>query len=575
MKKTNITSTKQSESATDVRRLMREIQTAVAIRHDRLIESLDDLRRIIAELISRETFDTLSQPQHEANMLFQTLRDTWEEQKARGRDDRLEQFARLPESQPAPWWKPRKWVEAICRQVIARQEPFNFEVIRRLEWLESIPFFEKHFSVTARLIGTLNGVLHRIHQTDLALETVHNSLLERVTMLLEELDSLGRPPVETNILLSGLQSAQSLARAGQLPAGAIRAAGYEMSESLQAAVAALHETAQMREWLAEAAGDLMNQAGAINARVVEMEKRQKNADDRTEIIALRLETAEARFSKAAENLVAQVQATLNNGRMPAAESLLTDKSQPAEKLPENVPVPPFNFLAFEGLTRGTEAAIASEQVKYVPWFSGSSNVLDAGCGRGEFLELLRQDGIDAYGVDYDPQMAEYCAKKGLRVVPGFLYEHIAALPDGSLGGLFLGQVVEHLSPESFAALPALAWRKLKPGSAIVIETINPTCLTTFSGAFYADPTHMKPVHPKALQYYLQSAGFVGLNVIFSAAVDAEHRLAELREPGPIDPAIKEIVLQVNANFARLNSLLYSYANYAIAARKPAKPSQDA
>jgi SAM-dependent methyltransferase len=260
--------------------------------------------------------------------------------------------------------------------------------------------------------------------------------------------------------------------------------------------------------------------------------------------------------------------------VPLAETVA---SAPAERripvagagLPADVAVPEFDFLAFEALTRGAEESVSAGQRQYLPWFEGARDVLDAGCGRGEFLELLRGAGITARGIDSDPRMVERCGAKGLRVEQATLFEHLTSLPDGSLGGIFLGQVVEHLTPPELAALAPLAFCKLKPGAAFIAETINPMCLTTFSGAFYADPTHVRPVHPKALEHFLRSAGFGAPEIILSAPVPETDRLAPLRETAPLEPHVKALVLQANANIQRLNALLYSFGNYALAARKPA------
>jgi O-antigen chain-terminating methyltransferase len=249
----------------------------------------------------------------------------------------------------------------------------------------------------------------------------------------------------------------------------------------------------------------------------------------------------------------------------------TERSVPVAGagLPAGVSAPEFDFLAFEALTRGDEQSVSTGQRQYLPWFDGAGDVLDAGCGRGEFLELLSGAGVGARGIDSDPRMVAHCRAKGLAVERATLFEHLASLPDESLGGIFLGQVVEHLRPDELAALAPLAFRKLRPGAAFVAETINPMCLTTFSGAFYADPTHERPVHPKALEHYLRAAGFAAPEIILSAPVPETDRLAPLREAAPLEPHVKDLVIQANANIQRLNALIYSFGNYALAARKPA------
>jgi SAM-dependent methyltransferase len=230
----------------------------------------------------------------------------------------------------------------------------------------------------------------------------------------------------------------------------------------------------------------------------------------------------------------------------------------------------FNFHDWEEHTRGSEQTIRDKQALYLPHFADCSQViLDAGCGRGEFLELLRNAGRDAYGIDLDDAMVAHCQSKGLFAEKADLLAHLAQLPDGHLGGLFAGQVVEHLPVEALAAFSRLAFQKLAPGGVILLETINPECLTVFSGAFYADPTHTKPVHPKALEFFLQQAGFGPVQIIPMSPFRDEDQLKLLREIAPLEPAVKSVVIDANRNFARLNELLYKPADYAAVARKPA------
>lgn len=229
----------------------------------------------------------------------------------------------------------------------------------------------------------------------------------------------------------------------------------------------------------------------------------------------------------------------------------------------------FNFLKWEKFTRGSEEGIAAQQLDYAENFRGvTCPVLDAGCGRGEFLEILRAANINAYGIDSDAYMVQHCTAKGLRVELGELFPHISALPDNSLGGLFLGHVVEHLPTEALLALIPLAYRKIAGGGTLIMETPNPMCLTTFSGAFYSDPTHIKPLHPKALEFLCNAAGFINANCLLSAPVSDENKLKPIAESEPIPPVMKELLLQINANIAHLNEVIFSFGNYAMIATKP-------
>jgi len=114
----------------------------------------------------------------------------------------------------------------------------------------------------------------------------------------------------------------------------------------------------------------------------------------------------------------------------------------------------------------------------------------------EFLELLREEGIPASGVDLDAEMAACARAKGLDAVTGDLFAHLEALPDASLGGVFAAQVVEHLTTAELVALVRLARAKLAPGGRFLAETVNPTCLATFAGAFYLDLTTHPPDPPR-------------------------------------------------------------------------------
>lgn len=229
----------------------------------------------------------------------------------------------------------------------------------------------------------------------------------------------------------------------------------------------------------------------------------------------------------------------------------------------------FDFRDWEDKTRGEESAIREKQALYLPYFlQAPGPILDAGCGRGEFLGVLQAQHLSAYGIDLDESMVRYCKELGLHAERAELLSHLRQLPDNHLGGLFAGQVVEHLPTEALQAFVNLAYKKLAPGGVILLETINPQCLTVFSGAFYADPTHTKPVHPEAIEFFLLQAGFGPVTILPVSPIPEANKLAMLAESEPIDPIFKDLVLQTNRNFQRLNDVLYKPADYAALTMKP-------
>ncbi len=222
----------------------------------------------------------------------------------------------------------------------------------------------------------------------------------------------------------------------------------------------------------------------------------------------------------------------------------------------------FDYFWFQERFRGSEADIRERQRMYVEYFRGRSNVLDLGCGRGEFLELMREEKVSARGVETLRDMVMLCREKGLEIIEEDLLRHLDSVVDGSLGGLFSAQVIEHLTFEQQLQLLALARRKLAPESPLVIETINPECVFALVKYFHLDPTHVRPVHPELLRFLLQSMGFEDVGVRFSAPLEPGWRLPHLILPEPI-PELQRF----NEGIDRLNSFLFGYQDYAVVARR--------
>jgi SAM-dependent methyltransferase len=229
-------------------------------------------------------------------------------------------------------------------------------------------------------------------------------------------------------------------------------------------------------------------------------------------------------------------------------------------IPELEPEFEFDYAGFEERFRGSEEDIKERQQIYVQYFEGRENVIDIGCGRGEFLELLRERGITARGVDLDLDMILLCREKGLDVALEDAFACLGALPDDSAGGIFAAQVIEHLHPRRVIELAKLCHRKLRPGSVLVFETPNPTCLAVFADSFYKDPSHVQPAHPDAMQFLFEATGFDGIELKFLAPVDPSRRIPVLRAPGAD-------LEQFNQGIERLNALLFGFQDYAVIGRK--------
>jgi SAM-dependent methyltransferase len=234
----------------------------------------------------------------------------------------------------------------------------------------------------------------------------------------------------------------------------------------------------------------------------------------------------------------------------------------APSAPSAPAIDSYKYVGFEDRFRGSREDIRARLQAYVPLFAGRSDVLDVGCGRGEFLDLLREAGVGARGLDTNHEMVEVCRARGLDVVEGDLVGYLSALPDASLGGLIAVQVVEHLEPSYLMRALDIAYYKLRPGSPIVLETINPASWFAFFSSYIRDLTHQRPIHPDTLQYLLTASGFQKARIDFSAPIEEIDKLQPLAPPKPQDaPAVADLITTFNANVERLNSLLFAFQDY--------------
>ncbi len=221
------------------------------------------------------------------------------------------------------------------------------------------------------------------------------------------------------------------------------------------------------------------------------------------------------------------------------------------------------YTAFENQFRGSREAIRERQASYVALFSGLSPVVDLGCGRGEFLELLRAAGVESRGVEGNARAVGECREQGLDVVAGDIVDFLRAQAPGSLGGVFSAQVAEHLPPPVLAALLAEAHRALRPGGRLVLETINAASALAFHEVYIRDLTHERPLHPETLRFMVAAAGFGEVLVEMHSPVPEDVRLSLLPSGALPPPATKVL----NENAERLNALLFAPLDYAVVARR--------
>jgi 2-polyprenyl-3-methyl-5-hydroxy-6-metoxy-1,4-benzoquinol methylase len=235
------------------------------------------------------------------------------------------------------------------------------------------------------------------------------------------------------------------------------------------------------------------------------------------------------------------------------------------------PLDAYKYVGFEDQFRGTRDEIRRRLESYLPLFEGHADVLDVGCGRGEFLDLLASRGIVARGIDLNEEMVEVCKARGLSVVHADAVGYLSTLEDSSLGGIFAAQVVEHLQPSYLLRFLDLGFQKLAPGGRVVLETLNPACWVAFFESYIRDITHVWPLHPETLQYLVLASGFTTARIEYRSPVPEQDRLQQVAVPSDADPHVADMAETVNANVEKLNARLFTHLDYAVVGEKAASP----
>ena len=167
------------------------------------------------------------------------------------------------------------------------------------------------------------------------------------------------------------------------------------------------------------------------------------------------------------------------------------------------------YKAFEDRYRGSRELIKSRVSVYLPIVNSlqkihdNCNAIDLGCGRGEWLEILQENGISAMGVDENYQMLDVCKKYNLNVQKSDIISFIKGQADASISLISALHVVEHISFEDLKILAKESLRVLKKGGIIILETPNPENIRVSMESFYLDPTHTRPIPSGLLTFLME------------------------------------------------------------------------
>lgn len=305
----------------------------------------------------------------------------------------------------------------------------------------------------------------------------------------------------------------------------LRKAAEETKHHLTAVESALAESLNTKQ--AEIKGEIENVSERLD-RISEALKSgiAEQAESKT---ALQKELYEkAAKIEGLENTISRLKHAINKQERDIAIFLEEAK----KRLPEHFSVEDIRSLAagdehrfdllyasFEELFRGTRTYVKENVRAYLPYIkkvkagTDEAPLIDIGCGRGEWLELLKENGLKARGIDINGIFLNQCRERGLDVIESDAILYLRSLPDSSLGALTALHIIEHLPFKMLISLLDETVRVLRPGGIAILETPNPDNILVGCRNFYLDPTHRKPLPSDMIKFMAEARGLSGVEIL--------------------------------------------------------------
>jgi SAM-dependent methyltransferase len=333
---------------------------------------------------------------------------------------------------------------------------------------------------------------------------------------------------------------------------------------VQAANAHLHAVTRLHERVGDLCAALVRYAQRV-LPVADARDRMASAlaTSRAELILMAFDRRQESLGRRLERLLAlRDRVEVISEQLRAIEGVHA-AAEPARRTAAFEAAADAAYGAFENRYRGTADEIRERLAAYVPLLRGLEPVVDLGCGRGELLDLLKEAGIAARGIDRNEHFVADCRSRGLDVERADLLAFVRAQAPASLGAVVASQVAEHLPPAVLQEMLRESHRALRPGGLLVIETVNPCSVVAFLEIYNRDLSHERPLHPETLRFLATAAGFSDVEIELRSPVEPAARLQAVPADG-LPPAAARAL---NENLARLNGLLYAPQEYALLARR--------
>ena len=248
--------------------------------------------------------------------------------------------------------------------------------------------------------------------------------------------------------------------------------------------------------------------GEISESVRDLSHKIEALEDRAESIEEKVGVAFSRLSSLQRGLVSESKSLPHQEEQPIEEGLTSVPS--LDRLAAETV-----YAAIEDKLRGSSKEIRDKQSSYIKLLAEvppGKDVVDLGCGRGEFLDLLSESGINSLGIDSSAISIAECKEKGFEAKQMDLLDYLISCDDASLRAVVSFQVLEHLSFPVLLQVFSEAFRALIPGGLFLGETPNGANLAVGGSTFWLDHTHVRPLHPELLQHLAEFYGFSDVHV---------------------------------------------------------------
>jgi O-antigen chain-terminating methyltransferase len=298
----------------------------------------------------------------------------------------------------------------------------------------------------------------------------------------------------------------------------------------------------------------------LSSRIDETNRRATEQSEIQERLAAELQALKAQLEKQIDDVIERLQKSrmdlaqqetrlsrLLDGTAVAAPDVSPQLQREEDHLLDSL------YFSLEDVLRGTPEQIKEEVKVYLHVLQNAgvtSDILDVGCGRGEWLQVLRENGFEARGIDTNRILVQQCKELSLDVEEREALSYLRSLSGASLNVVTAFHFAEHLPLETLVQFLDEAGRTLRPGGLIILETPNPENLLVGSCNFYLDPTHKNPIPIPTMKLLLEARGF---------------RCEEVLKLHAVESAKIEVKDQLTSH---LNHFLYGPMNYAVVARNP-------